>query len=207
MFDVVITPEAQRLGNNSPDFETFPPIFICAGFPVFVDQSASDADGDELVYSFCTPFTAGGTLDANTGGEGGCCECVRPEPNMGCIPEFDEVRFRAPFTQRQPLGGDPLVQIDPSSGLITGTPVTTGQFVVGVCIEEFRNGVSLGKIRRDFQFNVLACEKQVNAVLDSDNVLNDSQNTFVINSCGDTCLLYTSPSPRDRQKSRMPSSA
>ena len=26
-------------------------------------------------------------------------------------------------------------------------------------------------------------------------------------SSGDTCLLYTSPSPRDRQKSRMPSSA
>ena len=24
---------------------------------------------------------------------------------------------------------------------------------------------------------------------------------------GDNCLLYTSPSPRDRQKSRMPSSA
>ena len=24
---------------------------------------------------------------------------------------------------------------------------------------------------------------------------------------GDACLLYTSPSPRDRQKSRMPSSA
>ena len=27
------------------------------------------------------------------------------------------------------------------------------------------------------------------------------------NHDGDTCLLYTSPSPRDRQKSRMPSSA
>ena len=26
-------------------------------------------------------------------------------------------------------------------------------------------------------------------------------------SCRQTCLLYTSPSPRDRQKSRMPSSA
>ena len=25
--------------------------------------------------------------------------------------------------------------------------------------------------------------------------------------CANTCLLYTSPSPRDRQKSRMPSSA
>ena len=48
-------------------------------------------------------------------------------------------------------------------------------------------------------------------------------NWFVINDCGvqtrwevwqtanvicnDICLLYTSPSPRDRQKSRMPSSA
>ena len=38
--------------------------------------------------------------------------------------------------------------------------------------------------------------------------------TFVISMVGDctlasiqTCLLYTSPSPRDRQKSRMPSSA
>ena len=26
-------------------------------------------------------------------------------------------------------------------------------------------------------------------------------------ACGSSCLLYTSPSPRDRQKSRMPSSA
>ena len=28
-----------------------------------------------------------------------------------------------------------------------------------------------------------------------------------VNSQSDICLLYTSPSPRDRQKSRMPSSA
>ena len=31
--------------------------------------------------------------------------------------------------------------------------------------------------------------------------------SFAIHSMSDTCLLYTSPSPRDRQKSRMPSSA
>ena len=37
-----------------------------------------------------------------------------------------------------------------------------------------------------------------------------SFNNTIINiadSNGETCLLYTSPSPRDRQKSRMPSSA
>ena len=31
--------------------------------------------------------------------------------------------------------------------------------------------------------------------------------TSVISKINKTCLLYTSPSPRDRQKSRMPSSA
>ena len=33
-----------------------------------------------------------------------------------------------------------------------------------------------------------------------------AENVLVVNSKGG-CLLYTSPSPRDRQKSRMPSSA
>ena len=33
----------------------------------------------------------------------------------------------------------------------------------------------------------------------------DPADVYIVNSC--TCLLYTSPSPRDRQKSRMPSSA
>ena len=30
---------------------------------------------------------------------------------------------------------------------------------------------------------------------------------FGVDECGNTCLLYTSPSPRDRTRSRMPSSA
>ena len=35
----------------------------------------------------------------------------------------------------------------------------------------------------------------------------DEAFTRITNECDQTCLLYTSPSPRDRQKSRMPSSA
>ena len=31
--------------------------------------------------------------------------------------------------------------------------------------------------------------------------------TRFVNTASESCLLYTSPSPRDRQKSRMPSSA
>ena len=48
---------------------------------------------------------------------------------------------------------------------------------------------------------VRACLARVKLlVLDVDGVLTDGSLYY-------TCLLYTSPSPRDRQKSRMPSSA
>ena len=196
-FDVIITPEAQAAGNNSPVFDEFPPIFICAGFPIVVDQSASDREGDELRYSFCAPFTAGGTVDAQGPGAGnqGCCDCVRPRP-AACAPAFANVGFRPPFTPTTPLGGNPLVEIDSRTGIISGVPETTGQFVVGVCVEEFRNGRSLGKIRRDFQFNVLECDRAVTARLESDDevpdpnstpgISNGNSNVFIINACGET---------------------
>ena len=47
-------------------------------------------------------------------------------------------------------------------------------------------------------------------VLDKINVNFDRGHIYGIigrNGSGKSCLLYTSPSPRDRQKSRMPSSA
>ena len=40
-------------------------------------------------------------------------------------------------------------------------------------------------------------------IAEDDHILDYGKFTIVINPC----LLYTSPSPRDRQKSRMPSSA
>ena len=40
-----------------------------------------------------------------------------------------------------------------------------------------------------------------------DNEDGNISSSIVITGNVDTCLLYTSPSPRDRQKSRMPSSA
>ena len=35
----------------------------------------------------------------------------------------------------------------------------------------------------------------------------DEEGNLLLAGDNDSCLLYTSPSPRDRQKSRMPSSA
>ena len=44
-------------------------------------------------------------------------------------------------------------------------------------------------------------------IAQSSGVTGFNVNIVGTNNYNDTCLLYTSPSPRDRQKSRMPSSA
>ncbi|NNE27583.1 MAG: PKD domain-containing protein [Saprospiraceae bacterium] len=188
VFDVIITPKAQAEGNSSPKFNSFPPIFLCSGLQFEFDHSAQDLEGDVLRYTFCAPFESGGTVDAQTGTLG-CCDCVRPLPGQ-CGPPFDNVIYRPPYTKNAPLAGNPVVSIDNNSGLISGTPEINGQYVVGVCVEEFRDGVIISKIRRDFQFNVLTCTPNLRALLEADDVQTGPNDTevYLIKSCGDTTV-------------------
>jgi hypothetical protein len=51
-----LTYDAQQACNDSPVFNNFPPIIICKDFYLEFDHSATDAEGDQLVYSFCSPL-------------------------------------------------------------------------------------------------------------------------------------------------------
>ena len=152
-YTVEITPESQESCNNSPEFKGFPPVAICANEPLYFDHGARDQEGDSLVYEFCSPLK-GGTVDD-----------VAPDPDAS--PPYENVDFIEPrYSITTPLSGDPIVSIDSQTGIITGTPVNTGQFVVGICVKEYRAGVLLSTIQRDFQFNVVNCNVEVIADLD-----------------------------------------
>jgi len=197
VFDIEITAAAQSLGNSSPRFNNFPPIFICGDQDVDFDHSASDIDnqGDVLRYTFCAPFESGGPTGTQPGQSTTCCTCVRPDPST-CPPQYGLVNFLPPFTATAPLAGNPVVTIDPISGLISGVPEIPGQFVVGVCVEERRNGVLLSTTRRDFQFNVVECTPNVFAQLAGDEIdaggLDGS--TFFIQSCGEETVFIENTS-------------
>lgn len=129
--------------NNSPVFTNFPPIAICANSPLVFDHSATDADGDSLVYTICEPLSGANTID--------------PQPTIASTPPYTPISWLAPYNASNQLGGTPIINIDPVTGLLTASPNQIGQYVVGVCVSEYRNGVLLSTNLRDFQFNVTNC--------------------------------------------------
>ncbi|MEE9439422.1 MAG: hypothetical protein V3V14_10510, partial [Saprospiraceae bacterium] len=187
VFSVTISPIAQSVCDDSPIWNGFPPVVICANTVLNFDHSATDSNGDQIVYSFCNPIAAGG-IDGVNFGNAESCTGITPKP-IDCGPPFDLVQFKLPdYRVDIPLGNG--VAMNQSSGLISGIPTVVGQFVVGVCAQTFRNGVLIGSISRDFQFNVTPCEISVRADIASNKVINDPSNPelnskFIINSCGD----------------------
>lgn len=178
-YTVEVLPGAAEVCNSSPVFDDFPPTVICGDAPLIFDHSATDSDGDQLVYEFCAPLQGGA---ANTL-SGQVTTCFGAAPTPACPPPYDVVPFVPPlYSAQNPMGGSPVVSIDPNTGIITGTPNVQGQFVVGVCVSEFRNGILLSRIYRDFQFNVENCDPEVVADVQEDVRLD--QQTFQINSCG-----------------------
>ena len=136
--------------NSSPTFvedvntANYPPVAICVNREINFDHSAVDPDGDSLVYKLCTPFK-GASINV-------------PQPPIPSAPPYTQITWQPPYNLSNLLGGNmnPL-QIDSETGLLTGFPQIQGQFVVGVCVEEYRNGELLSTVRRDFQYNVTMC--------------------------------------------------
>jgi len=186
---VELSPAAQAVCNNSPVYNNFPPIIICNNFPIQFDHSATDVDGDLLLYSFCSPWAGGGPVLTSPGLYG--CDGAIPIPP--CAPPFDNVPFTVPtYTPDNPMGGSPQITINGVTGLITGTPTKIGQFVVGVCVEEYRNGVLLSTVKREFQFNVTDCVPTVVAGIKADSIVGPKR--YVVQSCGDFTVKFINES-------------
>ena len=181
-FTIELTPKGQEVCNNSPDFVSYPPPIICVNQPWNFDHSASDADGDQLIYEFCAPLEGAGIIGAYEPGDPTICEGFRPNP--ACAPPYFGVNFILPnYSALEPMGGNPIIRMNQATGNITGTPQFQGQYSVGVCVSEYRNGELLSVLRRDVQFTVVECVQLVDAILD-DNIFELENNTYKLKQCG-----------------------
>jgi gliding motility-associated-like protein len=146
---VATIPDPGQIGgnNSSARFINLPPVSLCLGAEFFMDHQATDSDGDQLVYSFCSPLN-GATPD-------------NPIASPPDAPPYNNVVWDNGFTPASPLPGNPQFSIDPTTGYITGTANQLGDYVIAICVSEIRNGQVINTVTRDFQFRVVNCQEAV----------------------------------------------
>ena len=143
--------ETGAFNNSSPRFDDYPPILLCNLEEKLFNHSATDPDGDSLVYSLITPFS--GATSTN------------PAPNQAPPPPYYPIQWFGPFSENLPLGPGSNTNINSQSGLLTVNPVNVGLFVVGVVVKEYRDGSLIGQTVRDFVFKVFDCNITLQALL------------------------------------------
>ena len=130
------------VGNNSsPQFIT-ELAAVCKSNSFIFDFSAVDPDGDSLAYSFCNAFNRGASTASGN---------VNPT-----TPPYQSVVYINGYSGTNPLGS--TATINRQTGVISGIAPAVGRYVVCVCIDEYRNGVIIGRHRKDFILTVSDCD-------------------------------------------------
>lgn len=138
-------PGLSTLGAGLPDSS---PRFVrqisvaCFERPFTMDFSATDPDGDQLVYSMCSAYNGGNATNANN---------IVPG-----APPYAPVIYTGGFSGNTPMG--PLSTINTQTGIISGIAPQAGKYVISVCIDVVRNGTVITTHRKDFIVTIAPCD-------------------------------------------------
>jgi len=166
--------ESTAPANNSALFTGSDLVIICANNFFSYSFSAVDDDGDQLRYSFCTAF------NSSVAGTNGSAPADPPfNPLAYANPEFGETL---------PLGF--AVNVDESTGMITGIAPGVGAYVVTVCVDEIRDGIVIATQRKDIQINIADCELAA-ATLPADYMLCGGSRSLTLNNLATSPLITT----------------
>lgn len=128
--------------NSSPRFLVNDTAVICQNSYFQLNFSATDPNSDSLSYQFCEAYD-GASQSA-------------PSPDIASNPPYNTVPYAPLFSGGQPLGSG--VTINPVTGVISGiAPTMVGQYVICVCVNEYRNGVLIATTRKELHLEVSDC--------------------------------------------------
>jgi gliding motility-associated-like protein len=136
----------QRFANTEPIFNDITGDFPCINQPFSFPFGAFDPDGDSLTYALVTPLAG----HSNLIGSGSS------EPNPPYPAPYPLVTWVSGFGINNEIPGSPSLRIDRNGNLLV-TPNRLGLFAIAIQCNEYRNGVKIGTVRRDFQFSVINC--------------------------------------------------
>lgn len=165
---------------SSPVFKELKVDYACLNQFFELDFGAVDPDNDSLVYSLVRPY-AGVSTDQNG--------------NMHSVSQpFSTIAWRSGMNDNNQIPGNPSLSIDPHTGILNVTPSLAGAFLFSVLCEEFRDGIKIGEVRRDYQIYVSAyCKKsvlpEVSILLPDGSLYNEfNGDTFVMSESNYQCF-------------------
>ncbi len=131
--------------NSSPVFKPAPNNLFCINLLNKVNFSATDADGDSLVYDLVNPLNS---ITADS---------IVPRIQVGTPGPYPSINWRSGYSINNQIPGNPGLTVNSKTGILNVFPNMIGLFVFSVRCSEFRNGVKIGEIRREFQQLVIDC--------------------------------------------------
>lgn len=131
--------------NSSAYFTELPLPYVCIQDTITLLNTAYDDDGDVLRYKFVAPIES---VNQDT-------TVVSGNPPM--ILPFYTVMFTPGYSVSKPFGPGSFASIDSISGLTKFFIPNQGFYVVAIEVDEYRNGVLISQVRRDYQVIATAC--------------------------------------------------
>ncbi len=169
-------------GNSSPVFDEINGEYICLNKYTELNYGARDPDGDSLRYYLDIPLI--GFTNPNS-------------PVTNLIP--------GPYPEAQSyylMPGNPFLNVDETNGILSVRPTQSGLFVFRLVCEEYRNGIKIGAINRDFQILVNECKDNLppfSVIYDQDNSAYQEGDTLYIRSREELCFPIKI-TDRDKEK-------
>lgn len=133
--------------NQGARFTNYPPLVLCSQNTLVFDHIAFDPDGDSLTYELADPLLGG--------------SIVNVIPNPESPPPYAGVTWNAGYSTLLPFGAGSAITINPQTGMMSFTPNNIGNFVAGVKVNEYRNGVLINSKIRTFAFRVVVCQVDI----------------------------------------------
>ena len=159
--------------NNAARFDNNPPKILCNNQVTDFDHSGTDPDGDLLKYSLVSPELGGNTSNV--------------EPNPETAPPFTPVTWMPTFSDSVPLGTASLTTIDENTGVLTFSPYMIGNYLVGVQVDEIRNGIVITSKIQTYCYKVIGCQAQ--AAL----TISVAGNNTITENCDSTIITLQRP--------------
>lgn len=133
--------------NSTPKYTNNPVTLVCTNNPFTYNLNFLDADGDSLVYSLTNPLN--GNLSSGNPGGGGS--------GSARSGSYASINWLSGYSANYAVPGNPPLGIDSKTGDITMNPTIQGTYVASVLVKEFRNGLKIGEVRLELQFQVIQC--------------------------------------------------